>query len=190
MTRKRVSDEQYGNLTRRLDEIKRRVDEGTLDYGATMSAIQTFIEGRIEGQRLTIDYGLMLKKMITAGHYDWTNSDITAGLFPLAGSGIVKCERKLFHFDRPVSSDEAKRLIVAAGWQLGKIEHLLASGAANPSEQREFPVVALGSVAELAGERHAPCLDGGGSWRRLGLGWMGGGWHGDVRFLAVRNLVL
>jgi len=38
MTRKRVPDDQYGKLCRRLDEVKRRADEGSVDYDATMVA--------------------------------------------------------------------------------------------------------------------------------------------------------
>lgn len=45
MTRKCVTDEQYGRLSRRLDELKRRVDEGTLPFERVMADAQSLIEG-------------------------------------------------------------------------------------------------------------------------------------------------
>ena len=46
MTRKRVTDEEYGRLSRRLSELSRRVDEGTLPFEATMAELQRLIEGQ------------------------------------------------------------------------------------------------------------------------------------------------
>ena len=45
MTRRCVADEQYGQLQRRLDEVARRVDEGTISFQDTMNALQTIAEG-------------------------------------------------------------------------------------------------------------------------------------------------
>ena len=42
----RMSDEQLGMLTRRHDELKRRINEGTLSYDWAMDEIQRLIEGR------------------------------------------------------------------------------------------------------------------------------------------------
>lgn len=46
MTHKCVTDEQYGQLHRRTNELIRRVDEGTLFFDKTMSDLQRLIEGR------------------------------------------------------------------------------------------------------------------------------------------------
>lgn len=142
------------------------------------------------GTRLTINYALTLAEMIAAGRYDWTNSDITAKRFPIVGLGTALVEHKLFHFDRTVSSDEAERLIVAGGYQPAKIEHLLAFGAAYPEEQRKYPIIALGSVANVRGARLVSCLYRDGSGRDLYLGWRDVEWFGRCRFLGVRNLAL
>lgn len=45
MTRRSVTDEQYGRLTRRVGELVRRTDEGTLPYDSVMSRLQALIEG-------------------------------------------------------------------------------------------------------------------------------------------------
>ena len=49
MTRRCVADDQYGLLTRRLDEVKRRVDEGTLPFDPVMKALTPIIEGKFNG---------------------------------------------------------------------------------------------------------------------------------------------
>ena len=94
---------------------------------------------------ITVDYGLPLEHMIAAGRYDWIDDDITAERFPVKGEGVAEFETKLFRFD-VVSSGNAIKEIEAQGWQAAGIEHLLSFGAANPDEQRKYPIVALGSI--------------------------------------------
>ena len=45
MTRRNVTDEMYGQFQRRLDEVARRVDEGTIPFEETMDSLQKVIEG-------------------------------------------------------------------------------------------------------------------------------------------------
>ena len=140
-----------------------------------------------------VDYDMTLEQMIAAGNYDWKNDDITAKRFPRVGKGKVEFEDTLFHFDRGISSEDAVKEILAADtknpWEPGKIENTLAYGAKNPEEQRRFPIIGLGSVAEVDGYRGVPCLGEGGSERYLYLDWWDGDWRGRYRFLAVRKKV-
>jgi len=140
-----------------------------------------------------VDYGMSLDAMILAGNYDWKNDDITAKRFPIVGTGRVEFEDTLFHFDRDISLEDAIKEIVSADkanpWQPAKIENTLAYGAKNPEEQRRYPIVGLGSVAEVDGFRFVPDLDRDDSRRRLDLDWFGLGWDADYRFLAVRKKV-
>lgn len=182
----RVPDSVIATFARQQHDWMERVLKGSLDSNEVARAVQSLID-RGGNNRLTLDYGMSLEQMVAAGHYDWTNSDITTKRFPIVGSGVVEFEHKLFHFDRNVSSEEADRLIIVDGWQPAKIEHLLAFGAAKPEEQRKFPVVALGSVAEFDGKRRVPYLYGVGSGRDIHLRWRGDDWLGCYRFLAVRN---
>jgi hypothetical protein len=140
---------------------------------------------------ITIDYGMSLEDMIAAGKYNWKNIYIKAKKFPVQGEGVVQYQAKLFRFDRYISSEHAVAAIKASHrktrWEPAKIEHLLAYGAKNPEEQRQYPIVGLGSVAEVHGSRRVPFLD---AERGLSLDWWDGGWDGDFRFLAVRKLPL
>jgi hypothetical protein len=142
--------------------------------------------------RLTVDYDQTLEQMIAAGRYDWKNSDITAKRFPIEGKGIVEFEGRYFHFNRDISSENAIKEIEAADpknpWSAAKIEHVLSHGKTFPEEQRNFPIIGLGSVAEVDGHRYVPGLYSGGSERRLDLGWFGVDWFPVFRFLAVRKV--
>jgi hypothetical protein len=137
---------------------------------------------------VAVDYATSLQDRIAAGRYDWVDDDITPKRFPIAGTGVVQFETKVFHFDRGISSKSAVEAIRADGWEPAQIEHLLSYGATYPDEQRQYPIIALGSVAEVYGDRNVPYLDRGGAERDLGLMWWVSDWDDDGRFLAVRKL--
>jgi hypothetical protein len=183
----RVPDSIIATFARQEHDWMQRVLKGSLDPVRVARAVQVLIDQG--GDNLfSIDYNMSLEQMIAAGHYNSKNSDITPKRFPIVGSGVVEVGgHKFFHFDRTISSGEAEHLIIADGWQLGKIEHLLAHVVAYPEEQCKFPIVALGSPAVLNGDRVVPYVWGDDAYRGLSLGWWLDYWHRDCRFLAVRN---
>ena len=141
---------------------------------------------------VSVDYAKNLPDMIAAGRYDWTSDDITPKRFPITGTGVVELETKVFHFNRSISSEDAVAAIKADDkanpWEPAPIEALLAYAAKHPDEQRQYPIIGLGSVVSVRGCRGVPYLSRRGAGRGLGLGWWGGGWGGSCRFLAVRKL--
>ena len=189
MTRKRVTDEEYGNLSRKLSELCRRVDEGTLPFEATMEGLQRLIEGQGEIFLVTVDFSMTLVAMIAAGHYDWVNSNITQDHFLITGSGTVELELELIQFKNPMSTDNVLKELDRQGYRPATLPELLAFGAKYPEKQREFPIIAIGSVLlHSDGDRCVPCLgEGSLKKRRLGLDWHGRAWGGNCRFLAVRK---
>ena len=58
----------------------------------------------------------------------------------------------------------------------------------NPNEQRQYPIVGLGSFAEVLGSRYVPYLCGRGAGRGLDLLWRDVVWYCHYRFLALREL--
>ena len=136
---------------------------------------------------LTVEYS-SLETMIASGQYDWRNSEITPARFPVTGTDKVALEARYFHFNHAISSEKAAEEMEAAGWEPARIEHLLALGTTHPEEQRKHPIVALGSVAEVGGDRRVPVLDGDGAERYLFLSGWDGDWDPPYRFLAVRKL--
>src|SRR3989344_3445756 len=109
MTRKFVTDDQYGKLQRRLEEVARRVDEGTLPLDTTIDALQVLIEGRSENRTypMTINYSLSLAGMIRKARLDgYVNPNITAEHFPITGEGEAKVTIELVPIDRPMTDEE------------------------------------------------------------------------------------
>jgi hypothetical protein len=141
---------------------------------------------------LAIDYTLSLAYMVKSGGYDWVNPDITPENFPITGSGVEEVEYMLVHPNIYISSKDAISAIKAEdknnSWQPAAIQHLLAFGAKNPEEQRKYPIVALGSVAQFHGFRRVACLFGVDVGRSLDLFDWAGDWDASFRFLAVRKV--
>ncbi|MEK7613242.1 MAG: hypothetical protein AAB449_03820 [Patescibacteria group bacterium] len=137
---------------------------------------------------LSVDYGRSLDQMIAAGNYDWKSDDITAEKFLVVVNGVEQFEARIFHFDSTMPSGVAVEAIKAAGFEPGKIEHLLSFGEKYPEEQRKYPIIALGSVAEVNGNRYVSYLCRFDARRSLDIRWWGFDWSGRYRFLAVRKL--
>lgn len=140
---------------------------------------------------LNIDYTKTVEQAITDGNYDWKNSDITAKNFPISPEMTgkkVEVKTKLFHFNRDISSDDAITEMDKDGYRPATLMELLVLGFLFPKLQRQFPIVALGSVwYDADGGRGVPCLDACGSGRRLRLHWFDGGWGARCRCLGVRK---
>jgi len=139
--------------------------------------------------KVLVDYTKSLEQMIKAGKYDLVNNDITSDHFHITGSGQKEVEITLFHFNRGISSDGAIAEMKKAGYRPALVEELLVLGAAEKELQKQFPIVALGSVCRSSpdGYRNMPCLSWAGGGRGLGLNLFGDGWPEDWRFSAVRN---
>lgn len=139
---------------------------------------------------LTVNYSISLAEMITAGRYNWANSNINASNIHPNRSGSVTIEVALLHFRRLISSDEAMREMDIAGYRPATIEELLAFGVAHPQEQRFHKICCLGSVwGHETGMREVAYLDGGGvgNERTLNRARFLETWFESCRFLAVRK---
>jgi len=141
---------------------------------------------------LTDDYTKTVEQAVADGNYDWKNPSITAKNFPISPEMIgkkIKVSTKLFHFNRDISSEDAISEMDKAGYRPATLMELLVLGFLFPELQRQFPVVALGSVWRDANlYRYVPCLFVSGSERRLGLFRFGGsGWRARCLFLGLRK---
>lgn len=158
-----------------------------------MDGVRRFLSGALAVQSsniypVSVDYEMSVEELVRRGRYDWSDSDITSKHFPTQRAGKAEVAIELIHFDRDIDSDEALRKLDRMGFRPAELHELLAFGARYPDVQREFPIIALGSVWRgPLGFRHVPCLYGDGSERGLNLGWFGLGWGGHCRFAAVRK---
>ena len=189
---------QLGELARAQHEVFNRVQDGSLSVTKALDGLRALVAGdhqaavgRNDGKatyRVAVSYQLGLAEMVKRGKYDWVSSGITPENFPLNGKGEVAAELVLVHFDKYVTSEQARARMKDQGLEPARIEHLLALGETNPELQRKFPIVALGSVVVFAdGGRLVPCLSGDADERRLHLSGESGDWNDGCRFLAFRK---
>ena len=200
-----VSGEQYRNISRRMREIQRQLDQNggsPINPREVMVALQCIVENKVFGvgvcetHTLEVNYDQPLEEAIKAGGYKWTCSDLNSEHFPRTRSGIETIEVHLVCTGRQMNTDEPWKEIDKLGLRPATIEELLAFGA-NPDTrdlQRQFLVVALGSVwARSNDHRYMPAL-----WhspstitpgRGVGLKLIMGGWIWDSfdRFLSVKK---
>lgn len=138
--------------------------------------------------RVTVNYDQSIEKAIKAGKYDWVNNDITSKSFPTKRSGEAEVDIELIHFNRDMNTDEVLAELDKRGLRPAELHELLKLGEKYPDLQREFPLVALGSIWQSSGGgRFCPCLGGGGSVRYLYLNWIANRWDGGCRFAALRK---
>lgn len=140
-----------------------------------------------------VDYAKPVSQARVEGNYDLFYN-VTDDNFPVETSSCSKhccrshteeVEVHLVHFDKRMTSDEAKRELDKQGLRPATVQELLALGAQYPDLQRRFSIVALGSERAVRdGEREAPTLwgfitrDAVVSRRRVG-------WESPFRFAAV-----
>ncbi|MEK7629579.1 MAG: hypothetical protein AAB394_03635 [Patescibacteria group bacterium] len=137
---------------------------------------------------LTLNYYLPLAEAIAIGKYDGVNSDITEEHFPKTRTGTTELEEaQLVHFNRPIDSDDALKELDKMGLRPGELPELLAFGAKYPEKQKEFPIIALGSVWRRRGLRDVPVLWSDSGGRNLLLLWYDSWWFDSYRFLAFRK---
>ena len=120
---------------------------------------------------VTVNYDIRVEDAIKAGRYNWTN--VASENFPSKRKGTAEMEIILIHFNREIGSDEAIREFDKQGLRPVELLELLAFGAKYPDVQREFSVVALGSVCRIrvaaAPARASAGLAPGVTWVSTGL---------------------
>lgn len=139
--------------------------------------------------RVMVSYDRSVEDAIKAGRYDWVNSNITWKNFSTNRSGLfVDVDIELFHFGKNMTTGEVLAELDKKDMRPVELHELLALGEKFPDLQREFPVIAFGSVCkDPNGSRFCPSLDRVVSFRALNLYWISSGWDGGCRFAAVRK---
>ena len=139
---------------------------------------------------VTVSYGLNLGAMVETGRYVFDNPDITEEHFPV-GAGKMNVETVLLHLDRYAFDGDVLSEMNRLRLRPATMAELLAFGSKYPEIQREFPVLAFGSIwADYLGRRFVGCLTADRGIRRdrsLSLVELGGSWQESCRFLAART---
>jgi hypothetical protein len=137
-----------------------------------------------EARTVTVDYRQTLDQMIAAGGYDHVNRHITQSSFPGASGDAAERKLTLVHIGRVASTEDVLQKLEDLAVRSGRIEELLAFGAAYPRAQRDFPIVAVGALDEY---RRRPFLWGSPWVRHLDLRFDEKVWGGNIRFLTVET---
>lgn len=162
---------------------------------------------KLPWQMLTVKLlpGRTFGEMLAAGHYGWSNPDITEANFPL--STPVRAEKPascgpyrtaaraendqevfLVHLNKVVNTSEALAHLDELGLAPAGIGELLAVGEQHPDLQKNFPIIALGSSwVNPHGDRCVPYLHYWYGKRELYLRWDEYEWDEFCRFLVVRK---
>ena len=131
---------------------------------------------------VTIDDRQPLAQLIAAGGYDHVNHHITEANWPVQQGEPAASELILVHVGHVASTGEVQQAVAELGLRSGRIEELLAFGAAYPQTQRRFPVVAVGALDPY---HRRPFLWGSPRVRHLDLRFDEKIWSGNIRFLTV-----
>lgn len=140
--------------------------------------------------KIVVDYNISLAEMIKAGRYNWVNNDISAENFPIQREGKEVLEITLLPFNRRINSYEAIEEMNKI-YRPAILPELLAVGSQHPDFQRQFPIVALGSIWWLhPGGPCVPCLWGDAWERGLHFRQLDDHWHPGYRFAVARKISL
>src|SRR3989338_11533408 len=166
-------------IGRVISAVKRRQAEEAI-LGLTEDTIKRLTDGFVQKlidaavgvaencYKVLVDYEQTLQQMIAVGKYDYANSDINSNNFPITGNGKQEVIVELVHYGRDMTTDDVLKDFEARGLRAATLPELLAFGATYPEKQREFPIVALGSVWQgRVGNRFVHYLGRRGSKREL-----------------------
>jgi hypothetical protein len=157
-----MTDMQLGKLTRRCDELKRRISCRSLSYELVMRQLQRTIEHDFHGVptdfTLTVNYEHPLYYAIGRGGYDVRDARITDIAFPKKRNRIARVNLVLMKFRRNGTASQVVRRFEKLGLRPAELPELLAFGELYPDVQLNFTIVALGSIASIKGNRLVPIL--------------------------------
>ena len=137
---------------------------------------------------VSVDETQTIEEAVAAGKFDWSHHEINSKNFPKLTDG-QKSEKEvvLFHFEKKMHAEEIATEMDKAGYKPASVWDLLGLAVKKPDLQKEFPVVALGSVCTISRNRFVTFLDEDSTGRKLTLDYVGGAWNSGSRFAAVRK---
>jgi hypothetical protein len=137
--------------------------------------------------KLAVDYRKKLSQAIADVNLNYCNQNIVLKNFPtdlkMFGKKVdISC--RLFNFGHNISSEDAISEMSKEGFGPATLMELLTLGTTHPELQREFSIIALGSVWRSSrGSRQVPGL----SVDELNLHYFESDWTTQYRFFGVRK---
>jgi len=176
MTRKIVTDEQLGQLCRRLNDFMRRVEEGTIPLKRAMDDIQHLIEGKTF-QCYIIDCdadphvsdGWKVEEHKKGGKFVWDPTRVRLHLSPRQQNG------------KQINGNELrKELAKESVLNANVLDYLLAHPTLIPEEWKDKAVFFWGTIYRLSGGGlYVRYLDWGSSQWDWHYSWLDDDWRGS-----------
>lgn len=208
MTRKCVTDEQFGQLSRRADEVKRRVDEGTVPFDRAMKGLQFITESKdlltlgnsarviaeLDGfKHLTLDPERPLeswRQILEIEIRDWSNQ--LALRFGKPEAWETGLSEIFYAFETP---NRGAWTLEMFGEMMvrGTLPFSLRMGLALATEDKraglDYRIPLIGSALQFSdGSRNVPCLNQYGGRRAVEVHSCGiSQWSRDCRFPGFRK---
>jgi len=133
-----------------------------------------------------VNFEINVTKAISLGCYKWVNRIVKFKNIQNEQKGEAVIVVELIHFNRVISTKEALYQINKARYRPAEFYELLAFGEKYPDVQRQFPIVALGSICQNQdGGYYVPVLDGSDSDRFLDMEWIERNWSKNHRFIVI-----
>lgn len=208
MTRKCVTDGQFGQVSRRADEVKRRVDEGSVPFSRAMKGLQLIAEGQdlalsdpaalimeLDGfKRLPLDPERPLeswRQVLNIGRHNW--SELLATLFDEPEPWELDCSEVWYTFEVPgrmVWPLEMVGLMMTRRAMPFSLRMGLALAQEGELEGLYCPIPIIGSTRERSDlNLYEPCLTHRGGSRCVDVGSdFRRRWDQDSKFPCFRRL--
>lgn len=157
-------------------------------HEATVVSTPVSGSGEIMIFHFLVDYGRSVEDGVKAGRYNLVRDGITSCNFPTRRSGTVNVVMELTPLNVHASIEDAQREFGERHTRPAELPELLVLGEKHPEIQRQFSIVALGSVLrDRPGSCLVPCLEHVGLLRTLGLSWILIGPDNSRLFAAIRE---
>jgi hypothetical protein len=137
---------------------------------------------------ITMDLSKSMAQLLVDGKYDWVDGDIAKHFSVEPEKGRVIRDIHLLHYNKLMLTDAILADMERQGLRPLTFLELFWIGIQYPSLQRDFHVVALGTVRQVSLD--LPCvvhLYRSRCGRSLNLHWIYDYWNEDCRFGAVRK---
>ncbi len=127
-----------------------------------------------------------INELVKQGCYDWSDPAIKDGHFNI--DVPHRAEIILLHFQDRMDGETALKALWRNNFRAASMPELLTLGIKYPKLQKDFPIVALGSIVRyIGGRRFVGCLYYEAGERKVYLRWFDCDWYNHVRFAAVRR---
>lgn len=159
----KLSDQEFGRLSRRLSEVLQRTDKGILSLDLVMTGLQLILNEQVKSGvygdedssnvfMVRVNHDLSIREMIKLGEYQKVSlelSELAVRALTYGFSGEEEVRIQLFHFGRPMISTNVLEELKKSGCRPATIVELLAIGAQHHSRQKQYRLATIDALVKV-----------------------------------------